>query len=508
VIDQQRLDRARAIAREAGFDAHDVDIAGLTLITMDTWTTPAAPAISIPAPAGFASRHPRLGRPLLIGALAAVLVLATAFAALPQARSAVAGWFGTTTVRLPYILGDAFFLTPKQGWVAVGNVHSHTWRLYETTDGGAAWRLVLNFPAEVSLQQGEYSLGCCSIQFVSSRTWFLFSSSGAGRSQHTLFERTTDAGKSWQRLTPPPTGGLDGPRYLHFLNAADGWTWSSEDTGMGNSLFVFYRTRNGGKSWRLLSSSLPGGKSSGPAPGPAGFASPRQGWMFSTEFATGILTAYRTDDGGLRWHICGPANYPQSPASQPCGPKIPKQDLDVQEGAREMQAMNGGDYFGPRGVLPVSVSAENNDGALRYDLYMYRLDRAGAAWVDPVSLRLHLPDISSKSLPPSKDYQPPVFDIAGPNAWYFADPWNFAFTTDGGRHWTRRPSGLKTWTAAGVSGNQYLAGYEPVGIQFFGARSGYLWATQSLGKGAPRSVLRWTSNGGESWRSISLPAGP
>jgi hypothetical protein len=175
--------------------------------------------------------------------------------------------------------------------------------------------------------------------------------------------------------------------YLHFLNAADGWTWSSEYTGMGHSFFAFYRTRDGGRGWRLLASSLPGRSQTGPwpqpAPGGAGFASARQGWMFSTGFATGILFAYRTDDGGLRWHVCAPAGYGRVPLSQACGPKIPKQDLDVQEGSLEMGAMDGGDYFGHRGVLPVSVSVENGDGALRYTLYMYRLDRAGAAWVDP-----------------------------------------------------------------------------------------------------------------------------
>ena len=507
-MDERRVERAGVIANEAGFEGNDAGEAVLALTELDGWGIPTPPVISVAALTRRPSMPVRVVRPLLIGSLAAVLVLASAFAASPQVRSVVAGWFGTTTVRLPYMLGDAYFLSPKVGWVAVGNVHSHTWRLYQTKTGGASWHLALTFPAQVSRQQGQqeqYSLSCCTIQFVTARTWFLLSWSG--RRSRAVFERTTNAGRTWQHLTPPPTGGLGGPFYVRFVNAHDGWTSSSEYMGMGHSYYAFYGTRDGGQSWRLLASSLPGRRQTGAwTPGISGFASGQNGWTFSTGFGSGVLGAARTSDGGVRWHACGPPNYRPTPISAACGPAIPIPDLGVQEGAMEMEAMDGGDYFGRQGVLLVNTGIYTSHG-LRNSMYLYRLRRNGASWAGPDRLPLRMRNLDSKSLPPSKEYHQPVFDIASPNAWYFVDPWQFSFTTDGGRHWTYRPSGLKTWTATFGNGYRYLAGYEPVGIQFFGAKTGYLWATQSFGKGGPRSVLRWTSNGGKTWRDISLPAG-
>jgi hypothetical protein len=114
------------------------------------------------------------------------------------------------------------------------------------------------------------------------------------------------------------------------------------------------------------------------------------------------------------------------------------------------------------------------------------------AWTAPRRLPLDMGNIQSKSK--SNNYWPPVLNIASPTAWYFASPSDVSLTTDGGKHWTHAPSPLPV-------------GYVPDGIRFFGSSAGYLWATKSVGEGAPSSIMKWTANSGKTWQVIDLPAG-
>jgi photosystem II stability/assembly factor-like uncharacterized protein len=493
VIAHDRLRRARAIAAEAGFSEDDSDELAVVLTALDAWPTPAVDATRMRAAAhpedlAAASRYGRVrirpfGRSALLGLIAAVLLVATAFAASPGVRSTVAGWFGTTTVRLPYILGSAEFVNRHDGWIAVGNVHSGTWRLYRTVNGGRSWQLVLAYPARAVFQKGQYTLPGFDMQFLNAHTGFLLSSHISNHGWRYTLDRTTDGGATWVALDTPPAGPLP-IRQFDFVNARDGWTLSDEYTGMGKFSVDLYRTRNGGKDWRRLP--FDG------EPSFVSFRSPHDGWIMGANMAAGLAIAYRTTDGGLHWFSCI-----RPPAAvrdlHGCGPPIPHMDVGQGPGTGyfQMLPMDGGDFFGSKGLLPMGISVQHG-AVLHYSWYLYRLSHSGLAWTAPERLPLHMGNLQSKSK--LNNYSQPVLNISSPIAWYFATPSTLSFTTDGGKHWMYRPSGLPS-------------GYVPDGVRFFGSGAGYLWATKSVGKGAPSSIMEWTTNGGKTWQAITLPAG-
>jgi hypothetical protein len=172
-----------------------------------------------------------------------------------------------------------------------------------------------------------------------------------------------------------------------------------------------------------------------------------------------------------------------SPRERLC-PPIPHMNVGQGPGAGgfQMYPMDGGDFFGSHGVLPMKISVQHRV-ALHWSYFTYRLSHSGRAWTSPQHLVLNMADIQSKSTFLAERYVRPVFDIASRIAWYYADTSRLSYTTDAGRHWTYRSTHLPP-------------GYVPDGIRFVSPRSGYLWATSLNASGSPRSIMRWTGDGG------------
>lgn len=135
------------------------------------------------------------------------------------------------------------FADQTHGWLNVGlsltEIDSVA-ELYETTDGGATWRLVSK-PAV-----GE-------IVFIDDRTGYL-SGGFAASSEGARLYRTTDAGRTWQDITPATPSGCNrneaGIPLPHFFDPANGIFLSSFACGG----FEFNRseimvTSDGGTTW-------------------------------------------------------------------------------------------------------------------------------------------------------------------------------------------------------------------------------------------------------------------
>lgn len=160
--------------------------------------------------------------------------------------------------------------------------------LYSTGDGGASWSVV-------SAQLPKSSVP--AIAFVGASFGWL--SSGH------LLERTTDAGRTWQRVALPGAKAasvvLSEP---HFFSAANGVVAATSPGGKG----VLYATEDGGGRWRA--EPLPA------APNPP---SRYPGWYTEPAFevsspTTWAMTSgrklYVTGDAGQRWtEVRAPPTY-------------------------------------------------------------------------------------------------------------------------------------------------------------------------------------------------------
>jgi len=164
------------------------------------------------------------------------------------------------------------FVDPDHGFALGGNGN-----LYSTGNGGASWSMV---PTQLPKSSVP------AIDFVSGDLGW--SSSGP------LLERTTDGGRTWQRvaLPGPAPVALSAP---HFFSAAGGIVAASLPSGKG----VIYATGDGGAQWRTE-----------PLPAASNPPSPSPGWFTEPAFqvsspGTWAMTSgrrlYVTGDAGRDW---------------------------------------------------------------------------------------------------------------------------------------------------------------------------------------------------------------
>jgi photosystem II stability/assembly factor-like uncharacterized protein len=124
---------------------------------------------------------------------------------------------------------------------------------------------------------------------------------GWGLTADGLFS-TADGGATWTNISP---SALAKPGIAYFLDSRHGWVSSWELRGTGGnfeSVFLIFKTDDGGRTWQQHDLHLPGYQAGG---GSLSFVDQTHGWLVavnttSSNFSDGLL--FRTDDGGVTWH--------------------------------------------------------------------------------------------------------------------------------------------------------------------------------------------------------------
>ena len=120
--------------------------------------------------------------------------------------------------------------------------------LYRSTDRGATWE-------QRPMPQQRYGgVRFLEISFVSSQEgWLTMSGSGPGPNVYAAWIlHTSDAGITWQLLTPTGVGDFKGRNGLSFIDSNRGFL----DAWDPNQAAVIYRTTDGGQTW-MASQHLP-----------------------------------------------------------------------------------------------------------------------------------------------------------------------------------------------------------------------------------------------------------
>jgi photosystem II stability/assembly factor-like uncharacterized protein len=135
----------------------------------------------------------------------------------------------------------AFFLDRRTGWLVAADLPNDGTPLaltaFRTDDGGATWRR--SAMGAASVQQSEDGIGPMNLSFVdAAHGWLRVTSRlpghGAEDETGTLL-RTTDGGRTWERLPDAPTPGA-----VRFVDHQRGWqSW----------IDGLWETRDGGRTW-------------------------------------------------------------------------------------------------------------------------------------------------------------------------------------------------------------------------------------------------------------------
>jgi photosystem II stability/assembly factor-like uncharacterized protein len=188
-------------------------------------------------------------------------------------------------------------------WVAAADiqgskvVHGSTrhMAIERTTDGGRTWKSVV--------PPGCYGCGGAHLSFLDVRQGFAL----VGDQPRPRLYETSDGGAGW-RLVPSDVS-FTGP--IGFVSAEDGWAVSEPGRIVGPAQSVpvgggiVYRTRDGGRHWRRVSLSAPPRYSGQAATaGVPRFFGAREGVVpvrFRDRSRAQHLVLYVTDDGGGSW---------------------------------------------------------------------------------------------------------------------------------------------------------------------------------------------------------------
>lgn len=138
----------------------------------------------------------------------------------------------------PDAVAGALFLDPLRGWLVArtsDTAGSATLAILSTRDGGKSWLPYDLGTTDLLLPSGRSA----SISFSDlEHGWVMVRrASSANFSLGDLF-RTTDGGKTWMLLPPPPIGDP-----IVFVSPARGWVAGGRS---GDQLFM---TRDGGETW-------------------------------------------------------------------------------------------------------------------------------------------------------------------------------------------------------------------------------------------------------------------
>jgi len=258
--------------------------------------------------------------------------------------------------------------------------------------------------------------------------------------------RTLDGGRSWKRLARVPSACQ-----LDFVDLRHGWCVSL-DAAAGSEAVQVYRTRDGGSTWKLVSNTGVGDEGSTPAALPfgcdktVGFTSRRDGWA-ALYCNFGVPLLYTSTDGGARWDKLPAVRVPKGAPSPKAGGGI---SLPAADGSR----------------LAVSLQL---DGSTRVATVIATSTNGGRSW--------------RSRLVPGSYWSAALIDQ---RHWRLVDGSTLLSTDDAGAHWQRRTA---------LTGTPEMA-------DFLTPQLGFL-LPDSRGK-----PLWWTHDGGATWKSITITAGP
>ncbi len=208
-------------------------------------------------------------------------------------------------------------LTPETGWAETVRDRGQGDTLWWTVDGGTHWKNITPNPFAGTCHEGlrrcssRQPEALASIFFLDSQTgWVLLccGKSDPDESGNDLPRRydlaaTTDAGATWSIARVKIPAGAVHPMMdfysgeVAFVDPVHGWMMTTESSGHSawGALLI---TSNGGRTWRLAQSELPGGA------GPLSLVTPNEGWQlttpsFSDQDNAGLSV---TRDGARTWH--------------------------------------------------------------------------------------------------------------------------------------------------------------------------------------------------------------
>ncbi|MDB5197327.1 MAG: glycosyl hydrolase repeat-containing protein [Flaviaesturariibacter sp.] len=196
---------------------------------------------------------------------------------------------------------------PKQVWAGTGETflirpaHAVGNGVYKSTDAGKTWK-------NTGLQQ-TFRISRVIVDPTDSNTVYVGALGHAhGPQQERGVYKTTDGGKTWQRMlfVNENTGCSDlsiDPKNPQILFAAmwqvDIKTWNLNSGGTGSGI---YRSKDGGKTWEPLRNGLPGGTAHpvGKTSVDVAYSNPKTVYALIEDKDPGL---YRSDDGGDNWQL-------------------------------------------------------------------------------------------------------------------------------------------------------------------------------------------------------------
>jgi photosystem II stability/assembly factor-like uncharacterized protein len=262
--------------------------------------------------------------------------------------------------------------------VAIGRSH------VGVIEHGARRSRLLRVPGFRDITPWNMPLELDDVEFLDGRTgWLAANDCALGRG---LIARTRDGGRSWRGVTTAFSHGCAAGSRLDvaFADPRHGWLVNLQPTGPGASL---YRTRDGGRTWQTLRAERSSIRR-------VVFTSASTGWGTWAPPPGAGAPLFRSADGGVTW-----VREEQLPAG--------RYELPV--------------FRGPSGVVVAAV---------RWSVLVYLTGDGGRRWTPAGRLRF------GEML-----YEPSVSSPAAGVWWItaFARRRTFlAVTADGGRSWTRR----------------------------------------------------------------------
>ena len=153
--------------------------------------------------------------------------------------------------------GQMFYLNQLKGWYLeeVGVYNSQVFnRLYKTNDGGTNWSLISS-SEKSSDENGTIPINGVktNIVFIDDQNGWITAIEPGGNAD--LYQ-TRDGGKTWTNVfyNPPKAFGKtqDSIKGPYFYDRENGFfVLNARNLKGGNSSFVFYKTKNGGKTWQM-----------------------------------------------------------------------------------------------------------------------------------------------------------------------------------------------------------------------------------------------------------------